>query len=78
MTIILILVIILIIDKAVGYYEKLKPTCVDSGISYEESLRARVRPVQFPRLSNVRSLDAKPSNGRCKEPNCSFGLREFG
>ena len=27
-------------DKALEYYEKLKPTCVDSGITYEERPRA--------------------------------------
>jgi len=29
------------LDKAVAYYEKLKPTCVDSGISYEERVKRR-------------------------------------
>jgi len=29
------------LDKALGYYEKLKPTCVDSGITYEERVKRR-------------------------------------
>jgi hypothetical protein len=29
------------LDKALEYYEKLKPTCVDSGISYEERVKRR-------------------------------------
>jgi hypothetical protein len=29
------------LDKAVAYYEKLKPTCVDSGITYEERVKRR-------------------------------------
>lgn len=29
------------LDKAIAYYEKLKPTCVDSGISYEERVKRR-------------------------------------
>merc|ERR1719271_2057606 len=29
------------LDKAMAYYEKLKPTCVDSGITYEERVKRR-------------------------------------
>merc|ERR1719498_1178682 len=29
------------LDKALTYYEKLKPTCVDSGITYEERVKRR-------------------------------------
>jgi len=29
------------LDKALEYYEKLKPTCVDSGITYEERVKRR-------------------------------------
>jgi uncharacterized protein YoxC len=29
------------LDKALEYYEKLKPTCVDSGITYEERVKKR-------------------------------------
>lgn len=29
------------LDKAMTYYEKLKPTCVDSGITYEERVKRR-------------------------------------
>merc|ERR1719424_942535 len=29
------------LDKALGYYEKLKPTCVDSGITYKERVKRR-------------------------------------
>jgi len=29
------------LDKAVAYYDKLKPTCVDSGITYEERVKRR-------------------------------------
>merc|ERR1719181_605367 len=29
------------LDKALAYYEKLKPTCVDSGITYEERVKRR-------------------------------------
>merc|ERR1719468_522600 len=34
------------LDKAVEYYEKLKPTCVDSGISYEERVKRREEEIQ--------------------------------
>jgi len=29
------------LSKAFSYYEKLKPTCVDSGITYEERVKRR-------------------------------------
>jgi len=29
------------LDKALAYYDKLKPTCVDSGITYEERVKRR-------------------------------------
>lgn len=34
------------LDKAVEYYEKLKPTCVDSGITYEERVQRREAEMQ--------------------------------
>merc|ERR1719476_1054441 len=34
------------LDKAVAYYEKLKPTCVDSGITYEERVRRREEEIR--------------------------------
>jgi len=34
------------LDKAIEYYEKLKPTCVDSGITYEERVRKREEEIQ--------------------------------
>jgi len=34
------------LDKAVEYYEKLKPTCVDSGITYEERVARREEEIQ--------------------------------
>merc|ERR1719506_2287948 len=34
------------LDKAVAYYEKLKPTCVDSGITYEERVKRREAEMQ--------------------------------
>jgi len=34
------------LDKAVDYYEKLKPTCVDSGITYEERVKRREEEIQ--------------------------------
>merc|ERR1712007_10655 len=34
------------LDKAVTYYEKLKPTCVDSGITYEERVKRREAEMQ--------------------------------
>jgi DNA repair exonuclease SbcCD ATPase subunit len=34
------------LDKAMAYYEKLKPTCVDSGISYEERVKRREEEIQ--------------------------------
>merc|ERR1719324_839721 len=34
------------LDKAIAYYEKLKPTCVDSGISYEERVKQREAEIQ--------------------------------
>jgi 6-pyruvoyl-tetrahydropterin synthase len=34
------------LDKAMDYYEKLKPTCVDSGISYEERVKRREEEIQ--------------------------------
>jgi len=34
------------LEKAVAYYEKLKPTCVDSGITYEERVKRREEEIQ--------------------------------
>jgi len=34
------------LDAAVAYYEKLKPTCVDSGITYEERVKQREEEIQ--------------------------------
>jgi chromosome segregation ATPase len=34
------------LDKAIEYYEKLKPTCVDTGISYEERVKRREEEMQ--------------------------------
>merc|ERR1719263_1041666 len=34
------------LDKALEYYEKLKPTCVDSGITYEERVKRREAEIQ--------------------------------
>merc|ERR1719379_800050 len=33
-------------NEAVEYYEKLKPTCVDSGITYEERVKRREEEIQ--------------------------------
>jgi len=34
------------LDAALAYYEKLKPTCVDAGISYEDRVAARKEEIQ--------------------------------
>merc|ERR1712176_630029 len=34
------------LDKANAYYDKLKPTCVDSGITYEERVKQREAEIQ--------------------------------
>lgn len=34
------------LDKAIAYYEKLKPPCVDSGITYEERVKLREEEIQ--------------------------------
>merc|ERR1719310_1531407 len=34
------------LDAALDYYEKLKPTCVDTGISYEDRVAAREAEIQ--------------------------------
>merc|ERR1719409_441116 len=34
------------LEKAVAYYEKLKPTCVDSGITYEDRVKRREEEIQ--------------------------------
>jgi FtsZ-binding cell division protein ZapB len=34
------------LEKAMAYYEKLKPTCVDSGITYEERVKRREEEIQ--------------------------------
>merc|ERR1719263_1415269 len=34
------------LDKAMAYFEKLKPTCVDSGITYEERVKRREEEIQ--------------------------------
>uniref|UniRef100_A0A7S0A5X2 Uncharacterized protein n=1 Tax=Pyrodinium bahamense TaxID=73915 RepID=A0A7S0A5X2_9DINO len=34
------------LSAAIAYYEKLKPTCVDSGISYEERVKRREEEIQ--------------------------------
>jgi hypothetical protein len=35
-----------LLDKAMTYYEKLKPTCVDSGITYAERVKRREEEIQ--------------------------------
>jgi len=35
-----------LLDGAISYYEKLKPTCVDSGITYEERVKRREAEIQ--------------------------------
>merc|ERR1719313_1926777 len=34
------------LDAALDYYEKLKPSCVDSGISYEDRVKRREEEIQ--------------------------------
>merc|ERR1719152_488215 len=34
------------LDKAMEYYSKLKPTCVDSGITYEERVKRREEEIR--------------------------------
>ena len=34
------------LDKANAYYDKLKPTCVDSGITYEDRVKGREAEIQ--------------------------------
>eukprot|EP00929_Paragymnodinium_shiwhaense_P018059 TRINITY_DN127_c1_g2_i1.p2 TRINITY_DN127_c1_g2~~TRINITY_DN127_c1_g2_i1.p2 ORF type:complete len:678 (-),score=330.87 TRINITY_DN127_c1_g2_i1:132-2165(-) len=34
------------LDKAAAYYEKLKPSCVDSGVTYEDRVKAREEEIQ--------------------------------
>merc|ERR1719169_130821 len=34
------------LDAALAYYEKLKPSCVDAGLSYEERVRMREEEIQ--------------------------------
>merc|ERR1719263_2671122 len=34
------------LDAAMAYYDKLKPTCVDSGITYEERVKRREEEIQ--------------------------------
>merc|ERR1719379_1335718 len=34
------------LDAAMAYYEKLKPTCVDTGMSFEERVQARKEEIQ--------------------------------
>merc|ERR1719421_912839 len=34
------------LDAALAYYDKLKPSCVDSGLSYEERVRMREEEIQ--------------------------------
>jgi len=34
------------LDKAIAYYEKLKPTCIDSGITYEDRVKRREEEIQ--------------------------------
>merc|ERR1719183_2953857 len=50
---------------AVAYYEKLKPKCVDSGISYEERVKQREEEIQSLKdaLAMLEGLDL-PSVGK--------------
>merc|ERR1719258_469157 len=34
------------LEKANGYYDKLKPTCVDSGVTYEDRVKGREEEIQ--------------------------------
>ena len=49
------------LDKAVEYYEKLKPTCVDSGITYEERVKRREE--------ETRSIQGDPDPNKSVECN---------
>merc|ERR1719395_379981 len=59
---------------AVAYYEKLKPTCVDSGISYEERVKQREEEIQSLKeaLAMLEGLDL-PSVGK---PGMKFNKYE--
>ena len=34
------------LDAALAYYDKLKPSCIDSGVSYEDRVRRREEEIQ--------------------------------
>ena len=34
------------LDDALAYYEKLKPSCVDAGLSYDERVRMREEEIE--------------------------------
>jgi len=44
------------LDKANAYYDKLKPTCVDSGVTYEDRVKAREEEMQSCRRLSRSSL----------------------
>jgi len=61
-------------QRALAYYEKLKPACVDSGISYEDC----VDPALFGALDEV---VVQPGGGHCAafraDPTLARRVREW-
>ena len=36
------------LDAALAYYDKLKPSCVDAGVSYEDRVARRKEEIEYP------------------------------
>jgi hypothetical protein len=66
------------LDKAIAYYEKLKPTCVDSGISYEERVKQREEEIQSLKeaLAMLEGNELSTVGGPAMEHN-SYSKEEF-
>merc|ERR1719326_1195535 len=63
---------------AVAYYEKLKPKCVDSGISYEERVKQREEEIQSLKdaLAMLEGLDLPSVGGPAMKHN-SYEEEEY-
>ena len=38
------------LDAALAYYDKLKPSCVDAGVSYEDRVARRKEEIEYPNV----------------------------
>ena len=45
------------LDAALAYYDKLKPSCVDAGVSYEDRVARRKEEIEYPLASTSKIVE---------------------